>query len=109
MGASEGTRPEDDPFTRSVSRKAEARGYIRGREAGYERGREEGRGEMLEANLRAVLRARGIEATLDSKEDRELFGALSGEALMAAALACTGEADFRRRVREWRTLPGPCR
>ena len=30
MGAREGTRPEDDPFTRSVSLKAEARGYERG-------------------------------------------------------------------------------
>ena len=40
------------------------------------------------------------------EEDRELFGALSGEALMAVALACTGEADFRRRIRE-RRGPSP--
>ena len=101
MGASEGTRPEDDPFTRSISRRTDAQGYMRGSEAGYEKGRS----ETLEANLRAVLRARGIEAALDSKEDRELFGALSGEALMTAALACTGEADFRRRIREQLALP----
>ena len=56
-------------------------------------------------DVRAVLRARGIEAALDSKEDRELFGGLSGEALIAAALACTGEVDFRRRVRERLGLP----
>ena len=84
MGEREGTRPEDDPFTRSISREAEARG----------------RREMLEASVRAVLRARGIEAALDAAEDRDLFGALSGEALIEAALACSGEADFRRRVRE---------
>ena len=48
----------------------------------------------------AALRARGIEAALDFTEDRALFGGLSGDALMAAALACAGEADFRRRVRE---------
>ena len=88
MGAREGTRPEDDPFTRSITQRAEAEGYARGRR------------EMLAASGRAVLEARGIEAALDSREDRELFDALSGEALMAAALACTGEADFRRRARE---------
>ena len=87
MGAREGTRPEDDPLTRSVSLKAEARGYTRGRR------------EMLEANVRAVLTSRGIEAALDSPQDRALFGAVSAEVLVAAALACTGEADFRRRVR----------
>ena len=80
MGEREGTKPEDDPFTRSISREAEARG----------------RSKMLEA----VLRARGIEAALDASQDQDLFGALPAEALMAAALACTGEADFRRRVRE---------
>ena len=69
---------------------------MRGSEAGYEKGRR----EALEENLRAVLRARGIEAALDSQGDRELFGALPGAVLVAAALACTGEADFRWRVRE---------
>ena len=83
MRACAGTKPEDDPFTRTVSAKA----------------REEGRSEMLEENVRTVLRARGIEAALDSPEDRALFGALPAEVLVAAALACTGEVDFRRRVR----------
>ena len=93
MGAREGTRPEDDPTTRSVSLKAEARGY------------ERGRGKERAASIRAVLRARGIEAALDSPEDRELIGALPAEVLVAAALACTGEADFRRRAREQIDLP----
>ena len=88
MGAREGTKPEDDPITRSVSLKAEARGY------------ERGQGEARAASVRAVLRARGIEAALDSPEDRELIGALPAEVLVAAALACTGVADFRRRARE---------
>ena len=88
MGAREGTRPEDDPTARSVSLEAEARGY------------ERGQAEERAANVRAVLRARGIEAALDSSEDRELIGALPAEVLMAAALACTGEADFRCRARE---------
>ena len=97
-GAREGTRPEDDPLIRSVSLKADAKGYVRGREEGQE----EGQREMLAANVFAVLKARGIEAALHLPEDRELFSGLSGEALMAAALACTGDADFRRRIREQR-------
>ena len=100
MGAREGTRPEDDPITRSVSEKAEVKGYARGRKEGHDEGRNEGRREMLAANVLAVLKARGIEAALDFTEDRDLFSGLSGDALMAAAMACTGEADFRRRVRE---------
>ena len=104
MGAREGTRPEDDPITRSVSEKAEVKGYARGRKEGHDEGRNEGRNEgrreMLAANVLAVLKARGIEAALDFTEDRDLFSGLSGDALMAVALACTGEADFRRRVRE---------
>ena len=112
MGAREGTRPEDHPVTRLVSLEAEARGATKGYERGRDEGREEGRAkgyargvaegreEERAANLRAVLAARGIEAALDSAEDRALIGALPVETLMAAALACTGEADFRRRVRE---------
>ena len=84
MGAREGTKPEDDPITRLVSLEAEARG----------------RRKERTANLRAVLAARGIEAALDSPEDRALLGALPVEVLMAAALACAGEADFRRRLRQ---------
>ena len=104
MGAREGTRPEDDPITRSVSEKAEVKGYARGRKEGHDEGRnegrDEGRREMLAANVLAVLKARGIEAALDFSEDRDLFSGLSGDALMAAAMACTGDADFRQRVRE---------
>ena len=88
MGAREGTCPEDDPFTRSIIRRAEARGDVRG----YARARKEER----VASVLAVLAGRGIKAALDSAEDRALIGALSSETLMAAALACTGEADFRR-------------
>ena len=75
MGEREGTRPEDDPITRSLLRQATA------------------------ANVLAVLRARGIEVTPALAEDRGLFAALPGDALMAAAVACRDEADFRRRLR----------
>ena len=48
----------------------------------------------------ATLRARGIEVASDLATDRALLSGLSGDALMAAALACTDELDFRRRIRE---------
>ena len=82
MGAHEGTEPEDDPLTRSISLKAEARG----------------RSEMLAANVLTVLKARGIEVASDLMEYRELFGASSSETVVEAALVCTDEVDFRRRV-----------
>ena len=91
MGEREGTRPEDDPITRSISRRAEERGKAEGRR--------EGRREAYAANVLAVLRARGIEVTPALAEDRELFAALPGDALIAAAVACRDEADFRRRLR----------
>ncbi len=100
MGAREGTRPEDDPFTRSLSAKAREEGREEGRAEGDARGYARGRNEMLRESVRAVLAGRGIEAVLDSSEDQALFGALPAEILMATALVCTGEADFRRRVRE---------
>ena len=87
MGAREGTRPEDDPITRSIVRRAE------------ERGKEAGRRDAYAANVLAVLRARGIEVTSALAENRELFDALPGDTLMAAAVACRDEADFRRRLR----------
>ena len=90
MGAREGTRPEDDPLTRSLSAKAEARGEARGEAKGYARG-------QAKAVL-ATLRARGIHPGADFAADPERFAGLGLETLMAAALACTDEADFRRRI-----------
>ena len=87
MGAREGTKPEHDPLTRSLSARVQAQGDREGHARGCM--------EMVTA----ALRARGIEAALDFTEDRELFRGLSADALMAAALASTGEADFRRTVR----------
>ncbi|MCE2476161.1 MAG: hypothetical protein J4F47_11560 [Alphaproteobacteria bacterium] len=78
MGAREGTAPEDDPLMRSQSARAYAQGH-------------------LEA-VAQVLEARGIAAALDAREDRALLGGLPGDALVAAALACTDTADFRRWV-----------
>ena len=78
MGAREGTRPEDDPITRSIVR------------------------EAMATNVLAVLHARGIEVTPTLAKDRALLGGLPANVLMAAAVACHDEADFRRRLRNAR-------
>ena len=59
---------------------------------------------MLAANVLTVLKARGIEVASELMEYRELFGASSSETVVEAALVCTDEVDFRRRVREQRGL-----
>ena len=92
MGAREGTEPEDDPLMRSHSARARTVGHARGLREGLARGHMNAVAQVLEA--------RGIAAALDVTEDRELPGRLSGDALMAAAPACTDAADFRRRIRE---------
>ena len=79
MGTREGTTPEDDPFTRSVSTAARA--------------------EERVTNVLAVLKARGIEVRGGFSEYEDVFGELSAESLMAAAMECADEDDFRRRVR----------
>ena len=100
MGAREGTRPEDDPLTRSLNAKAREEGRAEGREGGRAEGCRGGRlVERVEAVLEA-LRKRGIRTAPGFAEDQELFAGASLRALMAAALACAGEADFRRRLSE---------
>ena len=80
MGAREGTGPENDPLIRSLSRRAQAKSH-------------------MEA-VAAVLRARGIEINPAFTEEQDLLAGHPVDALMAAALACTNEADLRRRLRE---------
>ena len=86
MGAREGTSPENDPLMRSMHRRAQSRGDAEG----YARGRME--------SVVAALRTRGIEVSLALTHDQELFAGRPIEALMAAALVCADEADFRRRL-----------
>ena len=84
MGAREGTKPDDDPLMRSQNARARTEGHALGH---------------MEAVVQ-VLEARGMAVALDATEARELRGGVSGEDLVAAALACTDAADFRRRVGE---------
>ena len=126
MGAREGTKPEDDPLMGPQKAKARTEGHTEGHREGHAEGHREGhaqghqeghaqghreglvqgRSEMLAANVLTVLRARGIDSALDATADRELLGGLSSEAVLAAALACTDAADFRRRVGKQHAAPG---
>ena len=92
MGASEGTGPEDDPLSRTLILEGEARGRAQGHREGAARGRA--------GLVRELLRSRDV-ATGPNFEEALLPLALDtpAEALTAAALACTGEADFLHRVR----------
>ena len=83
MGTREGTGPENDPLVRSVHRNARARGLARGHSEA----------------VAALLRARGIEVSPTFTSDLDLLVGRPVDALMVAALACTDEADFRRRLR----------
>jgi len=95
MGAREGTKPEDDPLMRWHGARTRKEGHVEGRREGLA----EGRGEMLAENVLAVLNARGIAVARGPAALHDLLGPLSSDAAMAAALACTDAADFRRRTR----------
>ena len=96
MGAREGTTPQHDPLMASESARVRATSHAQGYRKGHARSRME--------LVAATLRARGIEVASDFATDRALFDGLPDDALMAAALTCTDEVDFRRRVREQRGL-----
>ena len=82
MGEREGTTPQHDPLMASESARVQARSHARA--------------------VAATLRARGIEMSSQILEDWRLLAGLPIDRLMAAAVTCTGEADFLRRVREQR-------
>ena len=100
MGAREGTKPEHDPLMRSVSLESESRGDAKGYARGHAQGHVQGRMEAVAA----ALRARGIDVSPDFAQDHGRFAELPIEPLMAAAVACIDEDDFRRRIR--RETPG---
>ena len=99
MGERAGTRPEDDPFTRTISLKAQAKGHAQGHREGHARGHREGHADGHMDAAADLLASRGIELTLELAMYRALCGGVPGKTVMGAALACTDEADFRRRVR----------
>ena len=108
MGAREGTGPEDDPLMRSYLRRVRAEA----RAVGLESARSEhDHREAVAQGVLSLLEVRGIEVSSDFSLNRELAGGLTTDFLVAAALACTDQADFLRRIEERRDmhtgLPSP--
>ena len=56
--------------------------------------------------LRQILLARGIEVSARFPADAAAFAAVSEDALLAAALACTDEEEFLAALRESRAAGG---
>ena len=110
MGEREGTTPQHDPLMASESARAQARGHAQGHREGRAQGHREGHVEgHAEGHMDAVadiLASREIELTLDMTKHRELCSGIPGTVVVAAALACTSETDFRRRIREQRDMHG---
>ena len=98
MGAREGTKPEDDPLMRSHGAQVRTKAHAQGHRDGHVQGHREGLVQGYMNAVAQILEARGIAARLDAADDRELLAGAPGDALLAAALACTDAADFRRRV-----------
>ena len=87
LGESEGTGPEDDPTARFLMTSARAEGRAEGLI--------DGRATIVEQ----VLMARGIEVSPGFAADMAALAGASQGALVAAAVACDDEKDFRRRIR----------
>ena len=82
LGAQEGTGPDDTPLLRSLGEQARA----------------EGQAEELAEILRSTLRVRGIPVSDRFPDTADALVAVPRDVLMAAALACADEQDFRRRT-----------
>ena len=86
LGAQEGTGPDDTPLLRTLSEQARAAG------------RAEGQAAELGALVRSALRVRGIPVSDSFPDGWSVLAAVPRDLLMAAALACVNEQDFRHRI-----------
>ena len=86
LGAQEGTGPDDTPLLRSLGEQARAEGQAAGR------------AEELAVLVRSTLQVRGIPVSDRFPGASAALAAVPRDVLMAAALACVDEQDFRRGV-----------
>ena len=106
LGVRDGTGPEDDPLLGALIGRERAQGQAAIRAEGRAAGRAEGQADLV----RSILRERGIPVA-------ESFAVRAAETidfgrnarLAAAALACTDEADFWRRLNGNAPEPRPRR
>ena len=95
LGAREGTGPQDDPLLRVLGDRERAEGEAAGRAEGKAAGRAEGQAELV----RAMLAERGVTVSESfTARAAKAADAPGGTRMAAAALACTDEADFWRRL-----------
>ena len=99
LGARQGTGPDDDPLMRSLLEHGRARGLAEGRSEGRSEGRMQGKDEARAEMARQILLSRGIEVSVEFSAALSLLGELSEQAIVAAALACSSEANFLMRLR----------
>ena len=99
LGVREGTGPRDDPLLRVLGDRERAAGRAEGRTVGRAEGRTAGRADGQAELVRAMLLERGI-AVSESFTARAAAAVDTprGARMAAAALACTGEGDFWRRL-----------
>ena len=86
LGAREGTGPDDTPLLRSLGEQARAEGQA------------SGRADELAEIVRSTLRVRGIPVSDRFSAALPGIADVPRDVLMAAALGCMDEQDFRRRV-----------
>ena len=92
LGAREGTGPDDDPLLRSLRDQSRAEGRQKGRVEGEAGGRA--------GMVCAMLASRGIDVSEGFPANVPAFTESPVAAVVAAALHCESEQDFRRRIRE---------
>ena len=92
LGAREGTGPDDDPLLRSLRDQSRAEGRQKDRAEGEARGR---------AGMAcAILASRGIDVSEGFPANVPAFAESPVAVVVAAALHCESEQDFRKRIRE---------
>ena len=84
LGAREGTGPDDDPLLRSLR----------------DQSRTEGEAEDRAGMVRAMLASRGIDVSEGFPANVPAFTESPVAVVVAAALHCESEQDFRKRIRE---------
>ena len=94
LGAREGTGPDDNHLMRSMRGQSRAEGHAEGLAEGLTAGEAKGRAKMV----RQILRSRGIEVSAGFPADVPAFEDSPEDAVVAAALACRSEEDFRARL-----------
>ena len=97
LGARDGTGPEDDPLLGALLGRERAAGQAAGRAEGQAAGRAEGQADLV----RSILRERGVPVPASfAARAAATVDPGRGARMAAAALACTDEADFWRRLDE---------